>query len=495
MFTEKENKFIESNTKRLQSWLYLRVLLSFERGVYSLLYYLTQMENDEVFVNDGPGFRSHLSQRSPTEFKTLTSADGRDRNRPFSISHPPSGVSTKPNPSSFSPVKDFIANFVNRKGGKKRSSIKRSVTTENVTDEAAPVRHIGRGHSFISLHLRNPTWCDCCGEFIWGLFKQCVRCKNCKYTCHKRCQEQVDLDCTGGWHLGRNNSVDEITMKTLHLIERDDKRKEPFMLHTESPTGSLLRQKIDEFNSSTIGLIMTMRGENTYQGFIRVQMNLLRPINIIAGASPLSIFESVGAQKEGDQRNTHRTSFFIPVGTSKALHVTSETTVHEVIVALLKKFRVADNPRKFALFECYQEEDKHIILRRMSDMEKPLVLRLLWGGGDIRHNFSLQENETGDIIWDVFSIPELQNFMKILDKEEEEHITQVKEKYQTYKERLEQALALVGGGAPVAVRKPPVENHVVEEKVSGGKSLAEREQKAKDGDVVDPSQLGDESEC
>lgn len=27
--------------------------------------------------------------------------------------------------------------------------------------------------------------------------------------------------------------------------------------------------------------------------------------------------------------------------------------------------------------------------------------------------------------WEVFSIPELQNFMKILDREEEEHITQV----------------------------------------------------------------------
>ena len=39
-----------------------------------------------------------------------------------------------------------------------------------------------------------------------------------------------------------------------------------------------------------------------------------------------------------------------------------------------------------------------VILRRMSDHEKPLVLRLLWGGGDIRHNFSLQENETGDIV-------------------------------------------------------------------------------------------------
>ena len=39
-----------------------------------------------------------------------------------------------------------------------------------------------------------------------------------------------------------------------------------------------------------------------------------------------------------------------------------------------------------------------VILRRMSDLEKPLCLRLLWGGGDIRHSFSLQENETGDIV-------------------------------------------------------------------------------------------------
>lgn len=37
-----------------------------------------------------------------------------------------------------------------------------------------------------------------------------------------------------------------------------EKRKEPFMLYTESPTGSLLRKKIDEFNSTTTGLIMTM---------------------------------------------------------------------------------------------------------------------------------------------------------------------------------------------------------------------------------------------
>lgn len=492
MVNEEENTG-RSNSQRtlLQSWLFLRLLLTVERGLFSFLYSVALMENDDVFVNGGPRFRSQHSPRSPRDFKTLANADHRDKTRTPSAPELPSGGGTKHSPSSFNPVKDFISNFVNRKGTKKRASIKRSVTTANVTDEKAQVRHVGIGHSFMSYHLRNPTWCDCCGEFIWGLFKQCVRCKNCKYTCHRRCQDQVDLDCTGGWQLGRNNSIDEITMKTLHLIEQNDKRKEPFMLYTESPTGSLLRKKIDEFNSTTTGLIMTMRGENTYQGFIRVQLNLLRPINIVAGERPLSIFESVAEQKEGDQKNPQRTSFFIPIGTVKALHVTDETTVHEVIVALLKKFKVGDNPRKFALFECYQEEDKHIILRRMSDLEKPLVLRLLWGGADIRHTFSLQENETGDIVWEVFSLPELQNFMKILDKEEEEHILQVKEKYQVYKERLEKALALTEGRAPVdksvLEQKPPVDG-------IDGKCKEEEKLPAKEEPTVDEPP-GEESSC
>ena len=125
MFTKEENTVIDSRGKRLQSWLFLRVLLAFERGVYSLLYYLTLMESDEVFASDGAGFRKQLSSRSPSEFKTLTSADSRDRSRPFSVSNLPSGASNKPtSPSSHNPVKDFIANFVNRRGAKRRAGFK-----------------------------------------------------------------------------------------------------------------------------------------------------------------------------------------------------------------------------------------------------------------------------------------------------------------------------------------------------------------------------------
>ena len=38
----------------------------------------------------------------------------------------------------------------------------------------------GRGHCFQPINLATPTWCDQCGDFIWGVYKQCLKCK-CKY--------------------------------------------------------------------------------------------------------------------------------------------------------------------------------------------------------------------------------------------------------------------------------------------------------------------------
>jgi hypothetical protein len=44
---------------------------------------------------------------------------------------------------------------------------------------------------------------------------------DCKYTCHWRCREEVDLDCIGAWpQIERNMSIDEVSMKTLHLLEK-----------------------------------------------------------------------------------------------------------------------------------------------------------------------------------------------------------------------------------------------------------------------------------
>ena len=42
-------------------------------------------------------------------------------------------------------------------------------------------RESGKGHDFRPLHLTAPTWCDLCGDFIWGVYKQCLQCTS-EYT-------------------------------------------------------------------------------------------------------------------------------------------------------------------------------------------------------------------------------------------------------------------------------------------------------------------------
>jgi len=32
------------------------------------------------------------------------------------------------------------------------------------------------GHAFVSVNLHAPTWCDNCGDFIWGVYKKCLIC-------------------------------------------------------------------------------------------------------------------------------------------------------------------------------------------------------------------------------------------------------------------------------------------------------------------------------
>lgn len=42
--------------------------------------------------------------------------------------------------------------------------------------------------------------------------------------------------------------------------------------------------------------------------------------------------------------------------------------------------------------------------------------------------------------WDAFSIPELQNFLTILEKEEQDKIHQLQKKYNKFRQKLEEAL-------------------------------------------------------
>lgn len=101
----------------------------------------------------------------------------------------------------------------------------------------------------------------------------------------------------------------------------------------------------------------------------------------------------------------------------------SETTTNEVIESLLKKNKIFTSARKFALYERFYEHGQTtkgtfskfkclfgyfnffliisfiVLMRRLGENEKPLVLALRWTKEtEFVRKFLLQENETGDIL-------------------------------------------------------------------------------------------------
>uniref|UniRef100_A0A3B4AJN5 Uncharacterized protein n=1 Tax=Periophthalmus magnuspinnatus TaxID=409849 RepID=A0A3B4AJN5_9GOBI len=147
-------------------------------------------------------------------------------------------------------------------------------------------------------------------------------------------------------------------------------------------------------------------------GFIKVHLRLSRPV-------------------------TKRTSFYLPCDCVKQLHISSLHTTREVIQGLLKMLTVLDNPCKFALYR-QTHRDGQDLFQKLALWERPLLLRLIAGPDTETLSFVLKENETGE--WHAFSVPELQNFLGILEKEESERVRVVEQKYAVYRKKLQEAL-------------------------------------------------------
>ncbi|KAJ3612395.1 hypothetical protein NHX12_020671 [Muraenolepis orangiensis] len=93
-----------------------------------------------------------------------------------------------------------------------------------------------------------------------------------------------------------------------------------------------IRQKVEQYNALTKDhLKMTL-----------VQLELRRPVTVRGGRGPVS----------GEE------AFYLPLGSTNTLHISSNNTVKQVIVALLNKFTVADNPAKYALYKRYSREEQ-----------------------------------------------------------------------------------------------------------------------------------------
>ncbi|XP_033745652.1 uncharacterized protein LOC117331163 [Pecten maximus] len=202
-----------------------------------------------------------------------------------------------------------------------------------------------------------------------------------------------------------------------------------------------LKRKIEEYNSVFPAANVALKEEKgeAFQGFIKVVLNLIRPICMSLGARPPSIYEMLTKEHIVEQ-NTLTVSFYMPRDTCKSIHITSDTTATDVISMLLKKFHILDHPRKFALYEQeHSPKGKIVKLRRLPGNENLLSTCVHWEKERLLcTRLVLQENETGEIVWENFSKPELENFLLVLDREENEYISQLQYKYCVMKKIIHQ---------------------------------------------------------
>lgn len=258
---------------------------------------------------------------------------------------------------------------------------------------------------------------------------------DCRYTCHQECLSLIQLDCRRPSQCQSQLSPESTLLPPCSQnVTQTVEEEKP-----EPPTIQEIKQRIEKYNAKVTNcLLMKLNDDGTYTGFIKVHLKLRRPVTVPAGIRPQSIYDALKEVNLADMTDK-RTSFYLPLDAIKQLHISSTTTVSEVIQGLLKKFMVVDNPQKFALFK-EMRKDGQVLFQKLPLTEYPLYLRLLAGPDTDVLSFVLKENETGEVEWDAFSIPELQNFLMILDKEEKDKIQQVQRKYEKFKQRLQQTL-------------------------------------------------------
>uniref|UniRef100_A0A2K5PFN0 Ras-associating domain-containing protein n=1 Tax=Cebus imitator TaxID=2715852 RepID=A0A2K5PFN0_CEBIM len=123
-------------------------------------------------------------------------------------------------------------------------------------------------------------------------------------------------------------------------------------------------------------------------------------------------------------------------GCINMLRVRSTNTVGEVTEDLLRKFLVTESPSKFALSKHCHREDQ-VYACKLSDWEHPIHLCLVAGPRTDTLSFVPHEHklESGK--------PSLQNFLRILDKEEDEQSQNLKRCYTAYRHKLEEVLSEV----------------------------------------------------
>ncbi|KAF7260281.1 hypothetical protein EG68_02374 [Paragonimus skrjabini miyazakii] len=234
-----------------------------------------------------------------------------------------------------------------------------------------------------------------------------------------------------------------------------------------------LLERLAVFNANEFGLHSRSVPSLTpgdCEGQVRVHINLLRPIRMLLTVRPVSIFDLIGKDCEADEEEEYGCTVH-PSRDGTSLHAKVRENPPDVLVngvqcnppksavtAVTPAFS-ADCPvqRRLSkrLFGAHPQSStfwlpRGMSVRKLFDDESPLGLFLRWTeDGPERFNqllgikrLVLQENETGDIEWFGFSLPELQTFLGILNQEEADYRRRIELKYELRRKEVLRLMAL-----------------------------------------------------
>ncbi|WEW57331.1 Protein BZZ1 [Emydomyces testavorans] len=78
-----------------------------------------------------------------------------------------------------------------------RKRLTAEVESSTITSVVGDLSFGAKNHNFRPQTFKIPTNCDLCGDRIWGLSAKGFDCRDCGYTCHKKCEMKVPAECPG----------------------------------------------------------------------------------------------------------------------------------------------------------------------------------------------------------------------------------------------------------------------------------------------------------
>uniref|UniRef100_A0A452RJE0 Serine/threonine-protein kinase n=1 Tax=Ursus americanus TaxID=9643 RepID=A0A452RJE0_URSAM len=106
---------------------------------------------------------------------------------------------------SLSAVKDLVCSIVYQKFPEcgffgmydKILLFRHDMNSENILQLITSADEIHEGDLVEVPYFFSPTFCDYCGEMLWGLLRQGLKCEGCGLNYHKRCAFKIPNNCSG----------------------------------------------------------------------------------------------------------------------------------------------------------------------------------------------------------------------------------------------------------------------------------------------------------